>query len=1275
MKSGLGILFSAVILTVLHTCALAQGVQKKVVINWSGIQTLQGTDYEPVKVLYAPELSNSSFKNYTPEYYEKFAIPENYGNFDIIVTHAEWEPVGDDQLSLLTYPLVPDQMLSPQIKTATERGIKMAMLTIVPIIGNKEGGISRLKSFTINVVYLPELSIHISKKSATYSAHSVLARGNWYKIQLDKTGIYKLTYSDMQAAGVDMSAVTPDNIRLFGNGGGLLPEANSVSRYDDLTENAIKVVSAIPDAFAAGDYILFYGTAPDKIYYNKVTHKFEHTKNIYSDFTYYFLNFDGGAGIRIENQEKAKETPNYICTSFTEGVFYEEDHLNFISSGKDWVGERMDANTPAFQLPEFTFPNLIAGKQSWIRFNVVAKAGASTTFEVTVNDIIVADPMCPAAGGQYVYATKRMETKSFFPETDKVKVSFQYKGEGTETGWLDWVELNVPREMIFTGGQMAFADPYSVWPGNISEFRLQGSSSNVAIWEVTNPVNVKHVVADQQADVSSFVLKTDSIRQFVAWDNTSFLSATFAGKVISQDLHGIESTDLLIVTHKDYFDQANRLANHHRTADGMKVAVVTNEQVYNEFSSGSPDIAAIRDFARMLYTRPETGSKLKYLLLFGDGSYDYKDRIPGNTNRVLTFQTKESLDTRNSYVSDDFYGLLDDDEGYGADGLIDIGIGRFPVSSQEQAQIAVDKCIFYATNSDKTMGDWRNKIALVSDDGNGNMHFGQAEYKLAPRIGNLDAVYNMNKAYMDAYKQISTPAGERCPDVNAAISTYVENGVLVMNYTGHGGETGWADEAILSVREIDAWTNYDHMPVFMTATCEFSRYDDPVRLSAGEHVFLNPVGGGIALFTTTRLASPFPNIELNEHFYDTLLASYNGEYPRFGDVIAYAKNMAKAGDAEMIRNFTLLGDPALRLAYPKNKVVTTEINGKDTGHEPDTISAMEPIQVKGILTDVSGNKLTTFTGVIDVKVFDKERILETLGSDPTDYPDTYTVQDNYIYQGRATVTNGDFVVNFIVPRDIDYSYGHGKISYYANDGTTDANGYSQQIVIGGSGGESPDITGPEISLFINDLSFKDGGITGETPLLIAKLSDESGINTMSSAIGHEIVATLDGDNSTSIVLNSYYTADLDSYRTGEVRYKYAKLTEGMHTLTLKAWDVFNNSSEATVTFKVTANMQITITDMLVYPNPFSEEVSVEFDINLFDSQIEAHLEIFDMNGSSVSTTDTEILLSQGYKAGVLAWDGRNVSGNAVPPGVYLLSIKAGNGKSETVKAARLIKYK
>ena len=1274
MVKNLKIFTAILLLFVIPFLLFGQGFQKKVVLNWKGVQTIQGINDVSLKALYAEGLSNNASKSYTPEYREKFKLPANAGSCDILITHTEWEPMSNELLSSLTYPLQPDETLTPKTETGTERGTEMAMLSLVPVVVNPDGGIMRLKSFTIDIVYLPSKSKETTLKSTNYASHSVLAKGNWYKIQLNKTGVYKVTYAEIQAMGTDMATVTPNSIRLFGNGGGLLPEANKASRYDDLTENAISVVTANKGVFAPGDYILFYGTGPNSINYNKTVRNFEHTLNVYSDYTYYFLNFDGNAGLRIEDQEQSPLTATYTCRSFTEGVFYEKDILNGISSGKDWLGERMDASTRVFELPEFTFPNVSAGKQSSIRYRVAAQATAKTDFSVNVNGIQVGSPGFYQIG-QYDFAIERIETKAFSTSTDKVKVSFQYNGGGSFKGYLDWVELNVPRDLKFTGGQMAFADPLSVKPGNVTDFQLQASTSNVVVWEVSNPLKVKRVLASFQGDISKFILRTDSLLQFVAWDNSSFLTTKYTEKVVNQDLHGITAADMLIVTNKEFVDQANRLAEHHRTFDGFKVTVATNEQIYNEFSSGSPDIVAIRDFARLLYQKPGAGNKLHYLLLFGDGSFDYKDRIPANTNRVLTFQTKQSLNYVYSYASDDFYGLLDANEGDNAVGFIDIGIGRFPVNTIEQATNAVDKCLFYATNSEASMGDWRNKLLFVADNGNTNTHFRQVEYDITPVVSKIAPVFNINKAYIDAFKQVATPAGQRCPDVNKVIGTNIENGVLLINYTGHGGETGWAEEGILTIREINSWTNYSHMPVFMTATCEFSRYDDPLRVSAGEQVFLNPVGGGIALFTTTRLANSQTNKDLTIYFYDTLFAKYNGEYPRFGDVIAYAKNMMGNGEASLIRNFVLLGDPALKLAYPKYNVITTKINGHDISNYLDTISAMKPVEINGIIADGSENKLTWFTGVIDVKVFDKPRTLLTLGGIINDFPAPYKLQDNYIYQGRATVTNGDFTIKFIAPKDIDYSFGLGKISYYAHSGSTDANGYSQQFVIGGSGNESSDNAGPQITLFMDSQNFIDGGITGSTPTLLARLSDQSGINTISNAIGHDIVASIDGDNSTAIVLNSYYSSDLDSYSSGQVAYKFSQLTEGLHTLTLKAWDVFNNSSETTIRFNVDKNLQISITSMNVYPNPFRNEVKVDFETNLFDTQINAYLEIFNINGSLVASTESKVILSLGNRASQITWNGHNASGSVIPPGVYLISVRAGDGKSETVKASRLIKVK
>jgi hypothetical protein len=462
----------------------------------------------------------------------------------------------------------------------------------------------------------------------------------------------------------------------------------------------------------------------------------------------------------------------------------------------------------------------------------------------------------------------------------------------------------------------------------------------------------------------------------------------------------------------------------------------------------------------------------------------------------------------------------------------------------------------------------------------------------------------------------------------------------------------------------------------MTATCEFSRYDDPVRVSAGEYVFLNPVGGGVALFTTSRLANAGANIGLTLYFYDSLFSKSEGAYPCFGDVISYAKNQFSGNEALLIKNFVLLGDPALKLLYPRYNVVTTSINGIPTSASADTIRAMSLANIQGIITDDFGNRLDNYNGVVDIKIFDKQRNLLTLGNDNDSYVRSYKVQKNIIYQGKVSVENGTFNAEFIVPRDIDYSYGFGKISYYAytTEGFPDANGYYDQIIIGGSGIAGNDNIGPEIQLFMDDINFENGSITGENPLFIAKLTDESGINTLGNGIGHDIVATLDSNASSAIVLNNSYESDIDSYRSGTINYRYTGLSEGRHSIHLKAWDVFNNSSEATIEFEV-VDMKLSIKKITTYPNPFTSEVYAQVETNAYNTSLRLTMEVFDMNGALVRRDNSKLIVTDVFNAGTYTWDGKNNSGATVKPGIYLLSFRLSDGNTETAKASRLVKVR
>jgi hypothetical protein len=727
---------------------------------------------------------------------------------------------------------------------------------------------------------------------------------------------------------------------------------------------------------------------------------------------------------------------------------------------------------------------------------------------------------------------------------------------------------------------------------------------------------------------------------------------------------------MILITHPEFAEQAERLAMLHNNKGDVSVAVVSLPEIYNEFSSGIQDITAIRDFMKMLYDRGSAWDQPKYLLLFGDASYDVKDRIANNKCYIPTFQSDNSVKPVASFLTDDYFGLLDDGEGANqTTGLLDVGSGRFPVSTIAQAKTIVDKIEHYLNNSAPTHGDWRNTLLVIADDQNGNEHQKQAE-KVTKLLKDDSPVFNVEKIYFDAFRQQSTPGGSRYPDVNREIITRVQKGALLTNYIGHGSEVGWANERVLEIADILSWTNYDRMGIFFTATCEFSRFDDPAVTSAGEWVFLNTKGGAMSLITTTRLAISSTNSVLNLSFIDTAFKCREGEYARLGDILKHVKNDINISANS--RQVTLFGDPSLSLPFPKHKVVTTSVSVLPGGIATDTLFANSLATVEGEIRNYNDQVITGFNGILSVKVFDKPSKVRTLGQDPDSFPVDFYVQKSILYQGKASVHEGKFSFTFPVPRDIDYSFGKGKISYYASNGIEDAHGFYEDIIIGGST-STPDIdlSGPEIRLFVNDSMFQNGDYTDENPKLIAYLTDESGINTAGNGIGHDIVATIDGDSYNSVLLNDYYVSDLDSYQSGVVRYQYFNLPDGEHTLTLKAWDVYNNSSSATINFIVKRNIILAVDEVKAYPNPSAGDVWFSFGHNQFDGVFTANLEIYALTGDLIRTIGPVTVASEGYVSASIRWDGKLAGGQAAKNGLYVCRLKVqdrnNNTTSNTVK--------
>ncbi len=1147
---------------------------------------------------------------------------------------------------------------------------------LIPLrINPASGKVEKLIDFVLEIVKTPGISKSIAKKGVKYSNQSVLNSGKWVKLKINKDGIYKLTYENLLEMGIS----DPSDPRIFGRGG-MLPEENSIKTPDDIQENAIWMNSGDDQEFGPGDYILFYGKGPDTWYYDESNSMFSCKPHLYSRHSYYYVTSDAGTGKRITMDNEITDSPNTTTTQFDDYLFYEENIVNLIKSGKEWFEPIDSKSTHDFP---FYFPNTIISSSCKVKIRVLARSQVSSNFTLATTGITNTINIGPVNIWSYTsdYAKANTLIFSFTSSSDNLILNLSYDDNGYSEAktWLDFIEVNVRRELKMSEAQMHFRDISSVGPGNITLMKLKNGTTNTRIWDISDIYNIKQIPCNTAGDEMEFTIITDSLKEFIAFNDELFYTPDISQQRIdNQNLHGITQADMVIVTHNNFTNQAEELAQIHRDHDDITVSVVTPEQVYNEFSSGSPDVSAIRNFMKMLYDRAAIEKDIpKYLLLFGDGSYDNLSDHEENTAYILTYQSENSLTPTQSFVTDDFFGLLDDDEG-GSNGLVDIGIGRLPVTTTEEAETMIDKIKNYI--SSETFGPWRNNICFIGDDEDNNLHMKDANI-LANTIDTAYPSFQIRKIFLDAFPQSTTPQGELYPEVNSAINNQVMSGSLIVNYIGHGNERGLAHERILETSDILSWKNFNKLPLFITATCEFSRFDDiekeangeiTKKISAGELVLLNPDGGGIGLLSTTRLVYSSPNFILNRNFFKFAFEKDDDQKPlRLGDALRLTKNISGSGINK--RNFTLLGDPALTLGYPKQFVVTDSLNGLDIITHIDTLKALGKVTISGHLEDISGQSIESFNGIIYPSVFDKPLTVTTLGNDG-DSPMEYKTRENPIYKGKVSISQGRFTFSFFVPKDISYGTGFGKIFYYAQSDLSDASGNVTQIPVSGFAGEFiDDNTGPVINLYMNDSSFRNGGITDESPVLLAYIHDQKGINTVGNGIGHDITAYIDNDQSTMMILNDYYEADLDSYMSGTVQYPLHDLDIGDHTLTLKVWDISNNSSEASIMFRVLDKEKLLFGQVMNYPNPFSDHTTFSFEHNKPGVNMEFKLQIFSLSGHLVRSFIRQITPS-GYRTEPIVWDGRNENGKKLSAGTYIyrIIVRSSDGTNQEVSGKMIM---
>jgi hypothetical protein len=1097
---------------------------------------------------------------------------------------------------------------------------------------------------------------------------SVLASGKWYKVKILHDGIYKLTYEDLKSMGF----ADPSAVRVFGNGGTMLPMMNSEQRFDDLIENSVYLYNGADGVFGPGDYVLFYGHGPVKWKLNTLSGIFEHSINLYSDAAYYFITTDAGEGKKITTADAITGQPNATSTTFNDYDFHEKNRYNFLKSGRQWFGERIEYS--AYDTT-FKFANLVTTSPVMVKANALSRSAYSKTFIFRNNDHIVGSIAVPSvilSNSTGTYANQKSGQFSFSVTDDKVNVNVTYnKIESSDEGFLDYITVNVRRKLIMTGSAMFFRDKLVTGSGKLALFTIENCTDAIQVWDISDFSKIRKMQTTLEGSVLSFKDTEDSLKEYVAVNPAGefpkpIITATTGdlGDVPNQNLHAIGPTQMIIVTHPLFRIAADSIALFHQQKDNMTVQVVTTNQVYNEFSSGASDASSIRDFAKMVYDRSTNShDRLKYLLLFGDGSYNNLSQAEGNSNFIPTYQSDNSLNTSSSYVSDDFFGFMGDQEGGSEtmeDYSLDVGVGRLPANTEEDALVLYRKISHYNTKANRL--DWRNNILFVGDDEDGNIHMTQAN-GLADWVRQKYPQFVVKKVLLDAYKQVSTSTGARYPEVNRIITNDIQKGILIYNYTGHGGERGMAAEQILMREDLLKLTNSENLPLFVTATCEFSRFDDLIddegtliqSPSAGESSLLNENGGSIALFSTTRIVYSDRNHYLNTKFYHVAFErDEDGNYYRLGDIIRMTKD--SSGIQRNKLNFILLGDPALALAVPEYSVQTDSLNGLEVNSVMDTLKAFSHVRISGHLTDISNQPMDHFNGTIYPSVFDKNLSVTTLSNDRGD-PFQFETQENLLFKGKASVKNGHFSFDFMVPKDITYSFGKGKIVYYSEDSTMDANGYFNRFIIGGTDTSATiDIAGPDISLYLNDQYFKDKGITNPNPVIYATISDASGINTVGNGIGHDITGVIDGKVSEPVILNDFFESDLDDYSKGQLSYPMFNLSEGWHSLTVKVWDIFNNSSEETIDFQVIQGEIPVLSNVYNYPNPASDVTWFKFDHNKAGEDLDISITVFDMEGRHVADIQ-ETVYAGGFSSEPLEWDLKDANGNYLRQGIYPYRIR------------------
>ncbi|TXI68073.1 MAG: type IX secretion system sortase PorU [Flavobacterium sp.] len=1225
------------------------------------------------------------------QYKQVVPVSANTNASSLIVTNVNYQTINEFELYDLNKTLIPLK-IDAKLEIVRARDVYKGVLVLNPII--KEGSVyKKVISFTYS--FQEGQANRINNQNVIQStSNSVLATGNWHRFYVEKSGVYKVSKAFLQSIGFNVN-VDPRNIKIYGNGGRMLPLENTLPYPNDLEENAIQFVGEDDGVFDNSDYILFYAEGVDTWNTESLT-----SVNLLADKSYYYITSLGSSGKRIEQALQPIASPTLTFTQFDDVIYYEKDLVNAGKVGRRWFGEQF--NIDDTQNFEFTIPNLDNSVPVQIKVNTASKSFGSSSFNIKANNIDLGTLNFPQLiTGSGVEGYESALNTVFNATSSSITIALAYNNGGvpSSNGFLDFIRLKTKRNLIGFSKQFLFSNDQEQTNIGVGEYRISNASGIEQVWDVTDLYNV---VSYQNTTGANFSFKTNlgTARKYVAVDlsdtftplrdsNAVVLNQNLKGTIFKDAQGNFQDIDYLIITPDFLISQAERLADFHRVNSGLVVRVVSLEKIYHEFASGKQDIAAIRNLIKYVYWNASTPDKrVKYVNLFGDASYDYKNRLFNNTNIVPVFHgfnpfASETNNISNfslfsSFMSDDFFGLMDDNEGTMLGGLdgIDIAVGRMLVSSAGQAKEMVDKVIEY--HDEKSYGRWRNNYVIYSDDADNltdaTLQFGLDN--LANTLTTQKPFVNVKKIHTDSYLQQVAAGGERYPEAKNDFLDALELGALVFNYFGHGNEESLARERLFEKIEAQNLTNRYRYPLFITITCEFTRFDDPNRFTGGEYMYWNKAGGAIGLIATTRQIGVTTGFVMNNLLSEDLYAFGSNDYPSIAEALRTTK-LSTGSDNRRVVFF--IGDPALKLAIPKPRVVLTKVNDVPVNQPLPVLQALSLAKISGEVRDENDVLLSNYNGDLAVQVFDKDINRSTLANNGVAAPSpggttimgnffpagqlikmNFTTLGETVFRGNASVVNGQFEFSFVVPQDIRIPIGNGKISFYAKrnmPNLENQTGYDRTIQIGGVNVNAiVDSSPPKVRLHMNDEGFVSGGITNCSPILLVFLEDENGINT-ASGIGHDIVAILDGDESNPYVLNEYYETENDDYTKGFVRFPFRDLTPGLHTILFKAWDVYNNLVTAEIQFNaICSDEGLSIEKVLNYPNPFVSYTEFWFNHNMPFEPLDVQVQILTISGKLVKTINQQVT-TDGFLCRDVTWDGRDDFGDRIGKGVYVYKLK------------------